>query len=121
LLALIPAQASAQPIPPVAEMRAKVEAFVGKSYPLVGQDRRIHVEYADINSDGSPEAFVIVTDPKACGEGPCALILDVTDERAQEVATLVGTELRALQTKTGKWRDVMLDGKRLRWQDGTYK
>lgn len=110
-----------QVIQPVAQMRAKVDAFVGKSYPLIGEDRRIHVSYADVNSDGSPEALVIVTDPKACGADPCALILDVNDDSAREIATLAGTDLRALQTKTGKWRDVMLDGKRLRWQDGTYK
>lgn len=114
-------QASAQTIPPVAEMRAKVDAFVAKSYPVADSARRIHVEYADLNSDGIPEAFVIVTDAKACGADPCALVLDVTEDRASEIATLAGTELRALQTKTGKWRDIMLDGKRLRWQDGAYK
>lgn len=121
MLTLAPTIAMAQTIPPVADMRAKVDAFVRKSYPVAAGDRRIHVEYADINSDGIPEAFVILTDAKACGADPCALVLDVSEDSASEIAVLAGTELRALQTKSGKWRDIMLDGKRLRWQDAGYR
>lgn len=121
VLALTTTQVSGQTIPSVSDMRAKVDAFVAKSYPVAESARRVHVEYADINSDGMPEAFVIVTDAKACGIDPCALVLDITETSASEIAAMTGTEIRALQTKTGKWRDIMLDGKRLRWQDGIYK
>jgi hypothetical protein len=63
--------ASAQTVPPLGELRAKVDAFVRRAYPAV-DPARAHVEYADINSDGEPEAFVIIRDRTSCGEDGCA-------------------------------------------------
>lgn len=113
-------QVPAQGVPPLADMRAKVNAFVSKAYPAADA-RRVSVEYADINSDGMPEAFVIVADLTSCGPDPCAVVLDLSAERASQIAILAGSELTALQTKRGKWRDIMIDGKRLRWQNGAYQ
>jgi hypothetical protein len=93
---------------------------VAKSYPNTDIGR-VHVEYADINSDGLPEAFVIVPNEKACGADPCALVLDLVDDAATKIDALSGREIRALQTKNGKWRDIMLDGTRLRWHGDGYK
>lgn len=115
-----PPLAAAQEIPSVADMRAKVEAFVKRGYPAV-EPAKVRVEYADINGDGLPEAFVIIRDIKSCGEDGCALVMDVTAETAREIAALAGGDLRALQTKTGGWRDISLDGRRLRWRNGTYE
>jgi hypothetical protein len=112
--------AKAEAIPSVAEMRAKVEAFVKRAYP--GFDpTKAHVEYADINSDGLPEAFVIVRDRTACGDEGCALVLDIAADEAHKIAAFAGGELRALQTKNGAWRDIAIDGHRLRWRNGTYE
>ncbi len=112
--------ASAQTIPPLGEMRAKVDAFVRRAYPAVNP-ARAHVEYADINSDGEPEAFVIIRDRTSCGDDGCALVLDLGAQTAREIAAFAGSELRALQTKSGSWRDIMLDGRRLRWRNGAYE
>jgi hypothetical protein len=112
--------ASAQTVPPLGELRAKVDAFVRRAYPAV-DPARAHVEYADINSDGEPEAFVIIRDRTSCGEDGCALVLDLGEPTAREIAAFAGGELRALQTKSGSWRDIMLDGRRLRWRNGAYE
>lgn len=114
------AAASAQTVPPVGELRAKVDAFVRRAYPAV-DPARVHVEYADINSDGAPEAFVIIRDRASCGEDSCALVLDLGEETPHEIAAFAGSELRALQTKNGNWRDIMLDGRRLRRRNGAYE
>ena len=111
---------AAQTVPPLGEMRAKVDAFVRRAYPAV-DPARTHVEYADINSDGEPEAFVIIRDRASCGEDGCALVLELGEPAAREIATFAGGELHALQTKSGSWRDIMLDGRRLRWRNGAYE
>ena len=112
--------ALAQIVPPLGEMRAKVDAFIRRAYPAV-DPARVHVEYADVNSDGEPEAFVIIRDRTSCGEDGCALVLDLGKPTAREIAAFAGGELRALQTKSGSWRDIMLDGRRLRWRNGAYE
>lgn len=114
------ARAQAEAIPPLAEMRAKVDAYVKRTYPAF-EPAQAHVEYADINSDGIPEAFVIVRDRKSCGEEGCALVLDIATDAPREIAAFAGGELRALQTKNGAWRDIAIDGRRLRWRNGTYE
>lgn len=116
----VPSLAAGQDIPAVAEMRSKAEAFVKRAYPAV-EPARARVEYADINGDGLPEAFVIVRDARSCGEDGCALVLDIATDTAREIAAFAGNDLRALQTKTGGWRDISLDGRRLRWRNGTYE
>lgn len=116
----VPSLAAGQDIPAVGEMRSKAEAFVKRAYPAV-EPAKARVEYADINGDGLPEAFVIIRDAKSCGEDGCALVLDITAETTREIAALAGNDLRALQTKTGGWRDISLDGRRLRWRNGSYE
>lgn len=118
LVAAVPA--TAQEIPSVTEMRAKAEAFVKRAYPAF-EPTRARVEYADLNGDGLPEAFVIVRDARSCGEDGCALVLDIAAETAREIAAFAGGDLRALQTKSGGWRDISLDGRRLRWRNGSYE
>lgn len=115
-----PSPVAAQEIPSIVEMRGKVETFVKRAYPTF-EPTKARVEYADINGDGLPEAFVIIRDVKSCGEDGCALVLDITAETTRELAALAGSDLRALQTKTGGWRDISLDGRRLRWRNGTYE
>lgn len=117
---LAPSPASAQAIPSVAEMRPKVEVFVKRAYPA-SDPAKARVEYADINGDGLPEAFVIVRDQKSCGEDSCALVLDLATDAAREIAAFAGNDLRALQTRNGRWRDISLDGRRLRWRNGAYE
>ena len=112
--------ASANTIPPLGEMRAKVDAFVRSAYPAT-DPARTHVEYADINSDGEPEAFLIVRDRRYCGEDGCALVLNLSEPAARQIAAFAGGELRALQTRNGNWRDISLDGRRLRWRNGAYE
>lgn len=117
---VVPSLAAAQEIPSVTEMRAKAEAFVKRAYPAF-EPTRARVEYADLNGDGLPEAFVILRDAKSCGEDGCALVLDIAADTAREIATLAGNDLRALQTKSSGWRDISLDGRRLRWRNGSYE
>jgi len=112
-------RADAQEIPPLAEMRAKVEAYVKRTFPVF-DPAKARVEYADLNGDGLPEAFVAVREP-SCGEDGCAFVLDIADDTAREIAAFAGGELRALQTKSGGWRDIALDGRRLRWRNGIYE
>ncbi len=120
LMSVAALPAAAQEIPSVAEMRAKAAAFVKRAYPAF-EPTLARVEYADLNGDGLPEAFVIVRDAKSCGEDGCALVLDITAETTREIAAFAGNDLRALQTKSGGWRDISLDGRRLRWRNGSYE
>ena len=42
-------------------------------------------------------------------------------ETARALPAPAGGGRRALQTETGGWRDISLDGRRLRWRNETYE
>lgn len=109
-----------------AALRAKVMAFAqghaaGAGLPL-GGDADMAIEFVDLNEDGTPEGLVILKGMNWCGMRGCAaFVLDLSGPQARSIGDFIGTALTPLPDRTGQWRDIALDGRRVRFQGDAYR
>ena len=70
---------------------------------------RFVVGFADLNSDGKPEAFVYLTSNDWCGSGGCTtlvLVREAESWRLLSEITITRLPIRMLGTKSHGWRDI---------------
>ena len=85
-------------------------------------DAKIDLDLVDLNGDRIPEGLAVVESPSECGSRGCAAyVLDLTGPRARSIGDFTAQTLKALPTKTGKWRDVSLNGIKMSFRGGVYK
>ena len=108
-------------------VRAKVTQFIKEIEKETsefdpGGKVQVSTRFVDLNADGTPEALVIVRTPHGCGSRGCeAYVLDLRGPAARIIGEYIGNKLEALPSRTGGWRDILLDGRRrIRFRGGQY-
>ncbi|MXQ14102.1 hypothetical protein [Microvirga makkahensis] len=106
-------------------LRAKVTQFIRRHEKEAGipleKDAKVSTRLVDLNADGTPEALVIIRDANSCGSRGCsAFVLDLSGPRASSIGDLIAETLEALPSRTGQWRDISVNGHRIRFRGGRY-
>lgn len=97
-------------------LRAKVTQFIKAE-----ENAQVSTRFVDLNADGTPEALVIVRTPDGCGSRGCeAYVLDLRGPAARSIGDFIAHKLEALSSRTGGWRDISVNGHRIRFRGGRY-
>lgn len=106
-------------------LRAKVTQFIRQHENEAGipleKNAKVSTRLVDLNADGTPEALVIIRDANSCGSRGCtAFVLDLSGPTANSIGDLIAETLEALPSRTGQWRDISVNGRRIRFRGGRY-
>lgn len=111
--------------PTEVDLRQKIIDFVWRG--TASADLRpdaeadIHIEFVDLNEDGTPEAFVFSRRDHDCGSRGCAAyVLDLSGPDATSLGDFIGSKLEAAAGRTNGWRDILLEGQKFVYRSGTY-
>jgi len=109
-----------------ATLRAKVQRFVADFVRTSGvrgaRPPRHSTKFVDLNGDGTPEALVVLQGALFCGARGCsAWVLDLRGTKARSIGDFTAATLDVLPSRTGRWRDISLNGVRMRYRNGRYR
>jgi hypothetical protein len=94
--------------------KKKVEQFLlgfQKETGLPVKELKTSIQFVDLNSDGTPEALVIINDQQWCGSHGCgAFVLDLSGPAAKDIGDFTAFDLQPLSSRTRGWRDISVIG-----------
>jgi hypothetical protein len=102
-------------------LRAKVTQWVKEGKTEADENEQVSIRFVDLNADGMPEALVVIRGATSCGSRSCsAFVLDLRGPAARSIGDFTAHKLEALSSRTGGWRDISVNGHRIRFRGGQY-
>ncbi|OHV81793.1 hypothetical protein [Ensifer sp. LCM 4579] len=108
-----------------AERDRKIAAFIARQDEMSGlsapSGRQVSTDYVDLNGDGRQEALVVLNSSQDCGAMGCpGFVLVLTGGQARSIGDFIVRDLSVQSTMTNGWKDLLLNGHRMRFLGGSY-
>lgn len=104
-----------------ARITAFVDAFTASAGVPLDPGGSVITQFVDLNGDGAAEALVTLDSPAWCGARGCSsFVLDLRGTSAVSLGAYTAIEFRPLDSRTGQWRDIAVNGHRQVFQGGHY-
>ena len=104
-----------------AKVTAFVDAFTQSAGVPLDPGADVVTELVDLNGDGMVEALVTLNSPSWCGSRGCSsFVLDLSGPSASSLGEFIAIEFGPLDSLTGSWRDISVNGHRQVYQGGQY-
>ncbi len=104
-----------------AKVTAFVNAFTASAGVPLDPGGNVVTQFVDLNGDGTAEALVTLDSPSWCGSRGCSsFVLDLRGTSAVSLGDYTAIDFQPLDSQTGQWRDISVNGHRQVFRGGQY-